>query len=63
MVISDSLDDHLQLNMKVVWNSAMEKSGALSVMTSGETQMPMLCAGSLAFLILVNFAMVTLPQL
>ena len=54
MVTYDSLEDLPQLNMKVVLNSAMERSGALSVMTSGEIPMPMLYADSLVILTLVN---------
>jgi hypothetical protein len=46
MVTLDSLEDHPLLCMKVVWNSAMVKSGVLSVMTPGMIQMPLWCAGS-----------------
>ena len=50
MVISDLLDFPHLLSMKVVLSSAMVKNGAQCVMTSGETQMPVLYAGSLVSL-------------
>ena len=46
MVTLDLLEDRPLLCMKVVWSSAMVKSGVLSVMTPGTIPMPLWFAGS-----------------